>query len=109
MAITDQIIEIMLRQGELAAQQQRERIAAEEEQRQSKHRLLKNTLKAIATFGPYFIPGAGIIPALTKAGVSVAASRVGASPGRVPAGLGYTQFAGPMARNDWYQTPWDEE
>jgi hypothetical protein len=73
MAITDQIIEIMLRQGELAAQQQREKIAAEEEQRQSKHRLLKNTLKAIATFGPYFIPGAGIIPALGRTGIGIGA------------------------------------
>ncbi len=71
MSIIDQIAELMLREGDIKAQQARERIAAEEEQRQSKHRFLKGTLKALATFGPYFIPGAGIIPSLTKMGMSV--------------------------------------
>jgi hypothetical protein len=72
MSLIDQITELMLREGEIKAQEGRERIAAEEEKRQAKHRLLRNTLKAIATFGPYFIPGAGIVPAIGRFGASAA-------------------------------------
>jgi hypothetical protein len=72
MSIIDDIAQLMLREGDINAQRQREIIAAQEEQRQSKHRALKMTLKALATFGPYFIPGAGIVPAIGRFGASMA-------------------------------------
>ena len=109
MSLIEQIAELMMREGDIKAQEQREIIASQEEQRQAKHRTLKNILKFAATVGPYFIPGAGIVPALTRVGVSAAGSRIPTSLGRVPAGLGFNQFSGPMGHNDWYQTPWDEE
>ena len=86
MSIIDNITELMLRQGDIAAQQAREKVAEQEEQRRNKHRILKGTLKALAMFGPYFIPGAGIIPAIggmnpaigqIGAGIGAAASRRG--------------------------------
>lgn len=59
MSIIEQIADLMLREGEIKAQQAREKVAADEELRQNKHRKLKMTLKALATFGPMFIPGVG--------------------------------------------------
>lgn len=59
MSQIDQIIQLMLRQGDIDAQEQRERIAADEERRQAKHRVLKTTLKYLAQYGPMFIPGVG--------------------------------------------------
>lgn len=76
MGLIEDIAQLMLREGEIKAQEGRERIAADEEQRQAKHRALKMTLKYLATYGPYFIPGAGIIPALVKTGISVAGSQI---------------------------------
>lgn len=58
-SLIEQIADLMLREGDINAQEQRERIAAEEETRQGKHRVLRNTLKALATYGPMFIPGIG--------------------------------------------------
>ena len=64
MSIIDQIAELMLREGDIKGQQARERIAAEEEQRQAKHRVLKNTLKGIALgLITYYTGGAGTGPA----------------------------------------------
>jgi len=60
MSLIQDIAEMMLREGDIKAQEARERIAAEEEKRQAKHRLLKNTLKGIAMFGPMFLPGGGL-------------------------------------------------
>lgn len=57
MSTVRDIIDLMLREGEIKAQQAREYHAAQEELRQNKHRKLKMTLKALATFGPMFLPG----------------------------------------------------
>lgn len=71
MGLIEDIAQLMLREGEIKAQEGRERIAAEEEQRQNKHRALKMTLKALATIGPYFIPGVGpFIGPLVNAGMA---------------------------------------
>ncbi len=64
----DMIYDAMLREGEIKAQQAREKIAADEELRNSKHRKLKMTLKALAQFGPMFIPGLGPLGGLFAGG-----------------------------------------
>jgi len=110
MSLIHDIAELLLREGEIKGQAAREQIAEQEEMRQSKHRLLKNTLKGLAMFGPMFIPGGGIVPALSHASrVASVATKLAPLAGTIPAGLGYSQFAGPMTRDDWYRTPWDEE
>jgi len=116
MSLIEDITALMLREGDIKAQEGRERIAAEEEQRQAKHRLLKNTLKGLALAAiTYYTGGVGTGPAAKamfgggKTTDLTGGGNVGTSPGRVPAGLGYSTFAGPMTRNDWYQIPWDEE
>lgn len=125
-SLIDQIAELMLREGELKGQAAREQIAMDEEKRQAKHRVLRNTLKTLAGFAPLFIPGAPLAGVLGEKWANL-----GASPfekylmalnttagtesllkplaGRVPSGLGYTRFFGPIGKDDWYQTPWDEE
>jgi predicted anti-sigma-YlaC factor YlaD len=65
MAVTDNIMQLMLAEGQVRAQQARERIAQQELERQHKDRWRRWTLQALATVGPYalgFIPGVG--PAL---------------------------------------------
>lgn len=140
MSIIHDIAEIMLQQGALEGQRKREDIAMEEEKRQSKwyRRPLRNTLKGIAQFAPLFIPGGPLAGVFGDKWAHLADSpydkwlasilndpagaspNLGSSPGRVPAGLGYTQFFGPMTRGqfplDARQTvpfsmipPWDEE
>lgn len=70
MSIIDNITDLMLRQGDINAQMQREKIAAEEEQRRNKHRNWKMTLKALATFGPMFLPG-GPLAGLLGSGIGM--------------------------------------
>jgi hypothetical protein len=60
MSLIHDIAELLLREGEIKGQAAREQIAEQEEMRQSKHRLLKNTLKGLAMFGPMFLPGGGL-------------------------------------------------
>lgn len=140
MSIIHDIAELMLREGDIKAQEQREIVAADEERRQNKwyNRPLRTTLKALATVAPLFIPGGPLAGVFGDKWAHLADSpydkwlasilndpagaspNLGASPGHMPAGLGYTQFFGPMTRGqfplDARQTvpfsmipPWDEE
>jgi hypothetical protein len=68
MSLIEDIANLMLREGEIKGQAAREQIAEQEEMRQSKHRLLKNTLKGLAMFGPMFLPGGGLWGALSGGG-----------------------------------------
>ncbi len=82
MSVIDNIMDLMLREGEIKAQQAREKIAADEELRNSKHRKLKMTLKALAQFGPMFIPGIGPLAGLgIGVGQNVARNTIFKTPG----------------------------
>ena len=69
MSLIQDIAELMLREGEIKGQAAREQIAEQEEMRQAKHRLLKNTLKGLAMFGPMFLPGGQLWGALSSGAV----------------------------------------
>lgn len=90
MGLIEEIAALMLKEGEAKGQQAKLDIAKQEEERQRKHRLLKMTLKGLATFGPLFIPGGGIVPALGRTGMGVGGNM-----------LANRYQAGSM--------PWDEE
>lgn len=74
MSIIHDIAELMLREGDIKAQEQREIVAADEERRQNKwyNRPLRTTLKALATVAPLFIPGMGPFGSLLGAGAGEA-------------------------------------
>ena len=118
MSLIHDIAELMLQEGVIKGQAAREQIAEQEEMRQAKHRVLKNTLKGIALgLITYYTGGVGTGPAAAamfgnrKNDILGGGrpSQIPQSPGRVPAGLGYSTFAGPMTRDDWHVPTWDEE
>ena len=128
MSTVDQILELMMKQGDIEANRIKEDAAWKEEIKRAKNAWKGNTLKALATIGTMFIPGLGplggvwtaagraglglgkvagtlatgaVTSSLTDALRDKSSDPFGALSGTKNAGLGFNQFAGPMSKSSF--------
>ena len=124
-SVVNQILELMMQQGDIEAKSIREQAAWKEEIKRAKNAWKGNTLKALALIGSVAaqaIPGVGPLAAtglgrVVSAAAGAATGALGSNlvsslrknagdpyaaiSGTQPAGLGFNTFAGPMSKTDF--------